>query len=80
MKLNQLLQQNTLGPVEWVAKEAPNGAGLGWEMEAVVQGRLVGSGTAPSKARAKNMAAEAALKVLLGEEDDDDAGFRTAGS
>lgn len=66
MKLNEMLQRAGLKPVKWAEKKAQgaNGSIVSWQMDAVVEGRHVGMGIAQSKAGAKNIAAEEALKFL----------------
>lgn len=67
MKLNQLLQHAGLQSVKWVEKKHNTGGIINWQMDAVIENRHVGKGFATSKARAKNMAAEEALRTLEAE-------------
>ncbi|KAF8305378.1 ribonuclease III, partial [Clavulina sp. PMI_390] len=61
MQLNQLLQRAGFPPVVWVETLDGVGANAQWTMDAIIEGKHVGTGTARSKARAKNLAAEEAL-------------------
>jgi len=65
MRLNELLQRAGMPPVHWMDYEIKSATGgSSWKLDAIVNQQLVGTGVATSKARAKNIAAEEALKVL----------------
>jgi dsRNA-specific ribonuclease len=65
MRLNELLQRAGMPPVRWMDRKVKSATGVSmWKLDAIVDQRHVGTGIAPSKARAKNIAAEEALKVF----------------
>lgn len=65
MRLNELLQRAGMPPVHWTNRKVKSVTGVAmWKLDAIVDERHVGSGVAPSKARAKNIAAEEALRFF----------------
>jgi len=67
MRLNELLQRAGMPPVRWMDHKIKSATGVPmWKLDAIVDQRHVGTGVASSKARAKNIAAEEALKIFEG--------------
>lgn len=65
MRLNELLQRSGMPPVHWMDRKVKTSTGASmWKLDAIVDKRHVGTGIAPSKARAKNIAAQEALKIF----------------
>jgi len=70
MRLNELLQRAGMPPVRWMDRKIKSATGIPmWKLDAIVDQKHVGTGVASSKARAKNIAAEEALKVFEGSPD-----------